>query len=131
MRYTLSMRSRSLMIWEVKEIGLYCAGLVLSPFPLKIGVITASFHSSGISAVRSDFFIMAFKGSTSELAHLCRRIAGKQSCPGAELILVDFIALMMSSFVMSISLKGESSLNKSDMLIVSFSVGSVKLTSTS
>ena len=79
-------------------MGRYWLGSLLLPFPLYIGVIVASFQEAGMSEFFKDFLIMVFSGSNSVSAHLWRTIAGTESGPGAELILVDFIATVITNF---------------------------------
>ena len=78
-------------------MGLYWRVSHLFPFLLKMGVIEASFHVSGISAFFMDLFIISLRGFARTSAHLCKTIGGIESGPAAELILVDLIASMTSA----------------------------------
>ena len=70
--------------------------LLLLPFLLKIGVMVASFQQGGMSAFLNDLFIIKVSGYARTSAHLCNRIGGIESGPGAELIFVALIAFMTS-----------------------------------
>ena len=93
-------------------------------------MIIASFQISGISLFSNDFFRMRCNGFANDSMHLWKSIGGTPSGPGAEFIFVDRTADTTSSTVISMWVKGSSSLNKSFIFMVLLVVGSERLTST-
>ena len=95
--------SKTFMICEVNDTGLYDFGWFLWEPGFSIGHITAVFNSGAMSPLFKECLHSIYRGSLSSSAHSFKSMAGKRSVPGAALFLTSFIASIMDFCVKSIS----------------------------
>ena len=95
--------SKTFMICEVNDTGLYDFGWFLGEPGFSIGHMTAVFNRGAMSPLFNECFHSIYRGSLSSSAHSFKSTTGKRSVPGAALFLTSFIASIMDFRVKSIS----------------------------